>query len=461
MSLAVTAAHRRGLYPHLWLWTDGDHGRCRIRRARLRPGRAPGGPTILGLRVVSLAASIAGLACIWMLTRTLYGSGTAWMAAAIASSLRLFVMSNSVRMDSMAFAYVAGSLLVFSLAWQRWEDGRRHLLAGLVFGLGLQVHIDTTVSALACGALYVVVWLRDMWRAKHARWQPQMFWYICGWASASRCSSASTSCPILNRSTGQLFSSGSMRRVGYSHGTSSIAGSFLDPRILLAKKPLVTACSFARCRYRSASGRRCHRALLVARIVDRLNDRDCRRAHRCVDCAQQRIASLFHPCCAAADHADGAPLDARLDATFARIDARADDGVAAVVRHRCFGAVRREQRQECVGCCTAPEDTAAAALPRASDQLPIDAAGSLATVPVRQALRRLSVSFISSRPTEVHYAMLYYGLTDEAAYWDIKKPDVVFTRADLSEGLSRYVTRRGLSLVDQGIWSAPGGCTPE
>ena len=69
--------------------------------------------------------------------------------------------------------------------------------------------------------------------------------------------------------------------------------------------------------------------------------------------------------------------------------------------------------------------------------------------------------FISSRPTEVRYAMLYYGLTDEAAYWDIKKPDVVFTRAGLSEGLSRYVMRRGLSLVDQGIWSAPGGCTPE
>ena len=158
------------------------------------------------------------------------------MAAAIASSLRLFVMSNSVRMDSMAFAYVAGSLLVFSLAWQRWEDGRRHLLAGLVFGLGLQVHIDTTVSALACGALYVVVWLRDMWRAKHARWQPQMFWYICGWSIGL----ALFVCLNILPDPESFYRTTVLVRVDatgwYSHGTSSIAGSFLDPRILLAKE---------------------------------------------------------------------------------------------------------------------------------------------------------------------------------------------------------------------------------
>ena len=45
---------------------------------------------------------MAGLVCLWLLVRALYGSGAAWIAAALVSTLRLFIMSNSARMDSFA-----------------------------------------------------------------------------------------------------------------------------------------------------------------------------------------------------------------------------------------------------------------------------------------------------------------------------------------------------------------------
>ena len=37
-------------------------------------------------------------------------------------------------------------------------------------------------------------------------------------------------------------------------------------------------------------------------------------------------------------------------------------------------------------------------------------------------------NFVSWRATEVKYAMLFFGMTDEAAYWEVKRPDAVVSQ---------------------------------
>jgi hypothetical protein len=67
--------------------------------------------------------------------------------------------------------------------------------------------------------------------------------------------------------------------------------------------------------------------------------------------------------------------------------------------------------------------------------------------------------FISTRPTEVHYAMMFFGVSDEAAYWAVRKPDVVFGPEALSPGLAAYVSANGFSERAAGVWGSPAGCT--
>jgi hypothetical protein len=237
LSMAVTAADGRGLYPYIFGYGEmpimGGLGHAAYIYA-LAVQLA--GPTVLALRAVSLVAGIAALACVWLLVRSLYGSGTAWMAAALVSSLRLFDMSNSARMDSFAFAWVAAGLLVVAVAFSRPAATRWHLLAGLFFGLGLQVHIDTVVTAAACGLLYLLLWLRDVYAQKRLTAPAAMLLYAAGWSIGLVAFIGLNVLPDPHA----FYKTTVLIRVDatswYSSGTTSLFGSFLDPRILLAKE---------------------------------------------------------------------------------------------------------------------------------------------------------------------------------------------------------------------------------
>ncbi len=465
MSLAVTAADRRGLYPYVFGFAPmtimGGVGYAAYAYAL---AVLIAGPTVLALRVVSLAASIIGLACIWLLVRRLYGSGTAWMATAIASALRLFVMSNSARMDSMAFGYVAGALLVLSWAFQHWEDKRRHLLAGLVFGLGLQVHIDVAVTAIAAGAVYVGVWLHQLWQAKRLRWQPQMFWYVAGWSVGL----AVFVCFNILPDPAAFYRTTVLVRVDatgwYSSGTSSLAGSFLNPRILFAKEAarytvLGRALPGAEILLAAAG----LAALLVRRgIVDRLLLVAIAGVLLAASVVLNNASPLYYihvvpllllPMAPLLTHGltRVSPVTTR-ELTMPSILAFiiCISALCAVNNVKSVWNIRHDANRDAA-------DAAFAARVRslADRQCRIAGDGGL-------YVRRFAdyPYFISSRPTEVRYAMLYYGLTDESDYWDIKKPDLIFSRGELSDGMSRYIARRGLSPVDKGVWMLPGGCTP-
>lgn len=465
MSLAVTAAGGRGLYPYIFGYEPmaimGGIGYAAYAYAL---AVLVAGPTILGLRLVSLAAALAGLACVWLLVRLLYGSGTAWMATAIASSLRLFVMSNTVRMDSMAFAYVAGALLVFTLALKRWEDRRRHLLAGLVFGLGLQVHIDTAVTALACGAIYVAIWVHEMWRTKQRQWQPQMLWYIVGWSVGV----ALFLCGNVLPDPTAFYKTTVLTRVDatswYSTGTSSLVGSFLNPHILLAKE-------LARYRvlFRALPGAEillaatAFIALVVRRgLVDRLILIGIAGVLIAASVVLNNASPLYYIHITPLLMLPMAPLLTHGLTRVSKVSTRDLTTSSLLAFIVCISALcalnnvksvwgrRHDAKADAA-------DAAFAARVRSAADRRCRIAGDGGMY-----VRRFAdyPFFISSRPTEVKYAMLYYGATDEAAYWDIKKPDVVFSRGELSEGMSRYVARRGLSQLEPNIWAMPGGCTP-
>ena len=66
--------------------------------------------------------------------------------------------------------------------------------------------------------------------------------------------------------------------------------------------------------------------------------------------------------------------------------------------------------------------------------------------------------FVSLQQTEINYAMLYYGTKDEAAYWEQKKPDAVFSADPLRSAVAGYVTRHGFVGSGDRVWVNPSGC---
>jgi hypothetical protein len=66
--------------------------------------------------------------------------------------------------------------------------------------------------------------------------------------------------------------------------------------------------------------------------------------------------------------------------------------------------------------------------------------------------------FVSLQQTEINAGMFYYRTTDEAAYWEQKHPDAVFSSEALRPAVAGYVTRHGLVAKGDGLWVNPSGC---
>ena len=462
VSTAVTAARGHGLYPYIFgfgpIRIMGGNGYAQYVYAfavRLF------GPSLIALRVVSLAASVAGLAGIWLLVRRLYGSAAAWMAAALTATMSLFMMANTARMDAWTFAWVAWALVLFVVAVQRWSDWRLHVLAGGIFGLGLQVHIDTVVTALACGALYVGWWLRDVGAARRVVAPVQPLLYLAGWSIGLLLFVGFNVLP----DPASFYKTTVLVRLDatrwYSHGTSSLLGSFLDPRILAAKEAaryallaramptveilLVAAACAAAIVRRNAADRivvpLALAVLAVTAIV--LNNAAPLYFIHVTPALLLPVAPLF-------THG----LTGRSNPSVADVGVRPLLGFIAAV---CILAAVHDGPLERAFVRPPPEDPVAREIVRqvrgvADRRCKIAGDGGLyaryfADYPY----------FVSSRPTEVSYGMLYYGLTSEADYWAIKRPDVVFGRP-LSEGLATYVSANGFSEPVPGVWARRDGC---
>ena len=72
------------------------------------------GPHLSSLRLVSFLVSLIAVAGISLLTGRLYGSAAGLAALALTPSLLIFQLSNSIRIDVFAIAFVAWSLVLYS-----------------------------------------------------------------------------------------------------------------------------------------------------------------------------------------------------------------------------------------------------------------------------------------------------------------------------------------------------------
>lgn len=165
-SIASTGASGLGLYPYIQGYSQmpvmgGIGGTANLYVLAYLVF----GPSLWGLRLVSITASFVGLAGISVLTRRWYGTSTALIILAILPHMYLFVITNSIRMDSITFAYLSWALVFFSFAWERKKQLRWQVMTGIIFAMGLHAHIHTFGTAFAVGLLYLVSSVMNTHRA--------------------------------------------------------------------------------------------------------------------------------------------------------------------------------------------------------------------------------------------------------------------------------------------------------
>ena len=451
LSLAVTGARGGGLYPYIYgFGAMPIMGGMGYATASYAAAVKLFGPTIFALRGVSLVAAMAGIAGIWTLLRTWYGSGAAWIGAAVTASLRLFILSNSARMDAWTFAWVAWALVAFAAALDRPERRWPHVAAGLLFGLGLEVHIDVVITGLACGLVYL---LR----------RPRLAVLFAGGAAAGVAVYAALNIlpdPASYYATTVLVRTDATQT--YAGATHGILGSFLDPRVLLAKETL---------RYRElwTLSAPLELLLLAAGFVVMWIRRSAADAIVIPLTGSVVIAAavvlnnaspLYYIHVLPALVLPIAPLFTHGTRGSGKIDLGAMPRSAFVVAVGliwilCVSAGLRTTRTIRAVRAAPTESATLVAETRATVDRRCRIAGDgtlyvpyFADYPY----------FISLQPTEVKHGLLFYRGLDEGAYWDLKRPDAVFSADPLRAPLAAYVARHGFSQRGEGVWVNPAGC---
>lgn len=458
-SLGMTAAAGRGLYPFIF-----GYGRMPIMggigwAAYLYPlAIRVGGPTIVALRLVSFGWSLAALAGIWILVRRWYGSGAAWIAAALTASLRLFIDANTIRMDAAAFAWTTWAVYAAAVAWDHPADRRRQYLAGLLFGLGLEIHIDTVVTAMACCAVYVAPWIRERFTS---RLVPLLLFisgeltgvlvYVCANILPDPDSFYRTT--VLVRIDATTW---------YSKGTSSLAASFLSPQILVAKEMaryralahavpapeiVLLLAAIAAAAWRRTAADRIVLTLIPAVLLATavvLNNAALSYFIHVVPVLVVLLAPLFTHGVNGTGSVDTAAVRPVSLAAFAA----AVSLLAAVNQPSVIRTIVDEPARS-----VADLSLAARVRSVADHQCTIAGNGGLyveyfADYPF----------FISTRPTEVAYGRLYHGASSDEAYWSWKRPDVVIATGSLPAALASYVAADHLDERSPGVWVRSGGC---
>jgi hypothetical protein len=140
------------------------------------------GPTVVGIRVTSTLAGLAGIAAAWPLLRR-YGvvaalAGIAWMAGSpwlIATSV--LGLRNGL---TVPFAGLAAAAV---LAWSDRPGRRFAFLAGFAAGAGLWTYQPLKLTPLLVGAW--LLWLRRVDRPLFDQLWAGRFWFVFGYVVAA------------------------------------------------------------------------------------------------------------------------------------------------------------------------------------------------------------------------------------------------------------------------------------
>jgi Dolichyl-phosphate-mannose-protein mannosyltransferase len=156
-STAATAAHGLGFYPYVLGYPQiPNMGGVGYVVSLYVLAYKLVGPQLIGLRIVSFIVSVLAVAGLGLLTRRLYGSAAGLVAIALAPSLLVFYLSNTIRLDVFAIAFAAWALLLYVHVADSKKATRWHVLLGTVCAFGLEVHLHTAAIACAIGIAYVV-----------------------------------------------------------------------------------------------------------------------------------------------------------------------------------------------------------------------------------------------------------------------------------------------------------------
>jgi hypothetical protein len=434
------------------------------------------GPHLLTLRFVSLAASLLAVAGMTVATRRLCGGAAAWVAFAIAPSLLTVYGTNSIRLDSFAVAFVAWAFVLYVAISERPPALGRYVLLGIVFALGLNVHLHTAAATFAIGAALLWQSVRSAWRrqAPIVASSTPVAGFVGGYAAGALLFFALSVWPspqsyIRTAALARLSAVDSDTALNLTApmDAGKLAASFLSPIELIPKEA-------ARQRSMFLGMPWWERALWLFGVPALLLFRPDPDRYRA------------RPLLLGALVGGGIVLNSASPVYFAPIVPLFVPALASAVTHGFSRQLRVDAMRIAswsvalwVIVATAVGYTIAVRAGHVASRVRDDAAQSTPAIvdAVRGAASRDCVlagptglyaryfmaypRFVGARQTEVLIGSTYLDLqSDPVAYWRVKQPDVVF--GDPEPALASYLAADGYQLIADKIWRRPSlsaGCT--
>ncbi len=472
-STTATAAHGIGLYPYVLGYPRiHDMGGVGYIVYLFVLAYRIAGPHLIALRTVSLAASAAAIAGVWTLTRRIHGDAAGLAALALTPALMVFRLSNTIRMDVFAIAYVAWALVLYRQAVARRRTAWQ-LMAGVVFALGLEVHLHTAAAAFAVGCAYLIGWM--MQRGDRRPAAKSLAAFLAGYAAGASLFVAVNILPDAHAffRTAALarlsaVESGKNLNLTASLDSARLAQTFLSPAVI-ARKEIE--------RYRTMAADMppwegmLWLVALPAYLIIRRGD------------------GAYHPrlLLAAAAGGGGIVFNSASPLYWGAILPFFVPAIATLVASGFSRRSRLGWRDVSLPSVALIAALSAAILPgtlsRAASALKASRARSTASPPSVVSIVKRTAGpgcvlagpselyaahfmtyprFVGTRTVEVSIGSTYYDLqNDLVAYWREKRPDIVFGPRE--NGLDTYLAAEHYESVGEGVWKRPGilspGCT--
>jgi 4-amino-4-deoxy-L-arabinose transferase-like glycosyltransferase len=428
------------------------------------------GPQLIALRVVSVLASLAGVAGIAYWTKKIYGGAAGFAALAIAPALLVFQLSNSIRFDILAIAFVAWALVLHAHAATRPESLRWSLLVGFVFALGLEVHLHTAAAAFAVGFAHLIhaVAARRRSREDGSRAGKVLLAFVGGYSAGALLFVALNVLPdshafVRTAGLARLSAVGSATQLNLTApmDPSQLAKTFVSPGVIASKEID---------RYRSMfrEMRRWEAALWLlgfpAFFLFRRPAPDLGGRALVVGAAIGGgiVFNSASPLYFSAILPFVVPVLATVVSHgFSRkTEVLSDDvsGPSVVMLAILAVAILPAPVSATLSRVRHPE--AAPPAPAIVDVVKHAAPPNCIVAGQTDLYARYFMSypkFVGTRPTEVLIGSTYYDLqNDLVAYWRKKDPDIVFGKIDAP--LEAFLRDAKYTAAGAGVWRKPGGC---
>jgi len=467
-STTATAAHGLGLYPYVLGYPLIPHmGGTGYAVFLYVLAYKLFGPHLWALRLVAFLISLVAVAGVGVLTRRLFGSAAGLAALALTPSLLVFQLSNTIRFDVFAIAFVSWALVLYVRAADRETIGA-HAIVGFVLALGLQVHLHTAAVAFAIGLAYVA---RTIGRFRQDRSAANLLRLpIVGYGAGYLLGLLLFLAVDVAPNPEGFFRTAALARLSAVDASNDLnltapmdraklAQTFLSPALMVRKeaaryRSLVREMSwweallwlvalpvfFLR---RSLPPAVAGRTLIVGTVAG---------AGIVLNSASPLYASAILPCfvpAAASLLTHGLGRQARIDRAHVPAGAVAVLLVLAVAivpgaRSRTTAALARARQP------VSPPPAVVDVVRRAASTDCVLAGPADLYAKYFMAYPR----FVSTRRTEVLIGSTYYNLQDNhVAYWHEKRPDIVFGTPD--PALRAYLTEASYVAIGDGVWRKP------